>query len=124
MQAEVGQRRGKEDVAQEHGDAHQYGAPVVELLRGDAIVEEVHPYHDQAGHVAGVEHQFGPCLFQPEVAHGIEHDAHRHDGGGGGDADVECLGSFLKSCFHVSVVFCLSAALPHGGRHGKGKKFL
>ena len=56
------QGRREEDVAQQHRHTHRYGTPVVELLRGDAVFEEVHSYHHQTCYVEHVEYQLGPRL--------------------------------------------------------------
>ena len=49
------QGRREENVAQQYRDAHGNGTPVVKLVGGDTVVEEVHPYHDQTGHIEDVE---------------------------------------------------------------------
>ena len=51
MEGVIHQRRRKEDVAQQDRDAHTHRRPVVELLRGDAYIEEIHPHHHQTGDV-------------------------------------------------------------------------
>jgi len=94
------QGRREEDVAQQHRHTHRYGAPVVELLGGDAVVEEIHPDHHQTGDVEQVENQFGPCLGQPEMKHAIEHHDHRQYSRHGSDDDVENLGILFESCLH------------------------
>ena len=105
VEREIGQWRREEDVAQQHRHAHRHGAPVVKLLSGEAPrVEEIHPYHRQAGDVEQVEHQFGPHLGQTEVEDGIEHHPDGERTADGSDDDVENLGSFLESCFHLILI--------------------
>ena len=100
-----GQWRREEDIAQQHRDAHQDGAPVVELVGGDeAGVEEVHPDHRQTGQIDDVENQLGPCVAQPELKDAIDHDAHREHASHSGNADVENLSILFESCLHKSIV--------------------
>ena len=53
------QRRQKEDVAQEHGNAYTYRAPVVEMPAAEPL-EEIQRHHHQACDVEQVKHQLGP----------------------------------------------------------------
>ena len=59
MQGIIGQWRRKQDVAQQHRDAHRHRTSVVEPMSIEPI-EEVHANHYQTGDVEQVEHQFGP----------------------------------------------------------------
>ena len=89
MEGVISQRRRKEDVAQQNRYSHAHRRPVVELLRGDAQVEEVHPHHHQTGDVEQIKNKLWPGVAQAEVEYAIEHDAHRQNGSHGGNADVE-----------------------------------
>ena len=60
----VFKRRRKKDVAQQHGNADAYRAPVIETLAVKTS-EEVHHYHHDTRDIEQVEHQFGPCLAEP-----------------------------------------------------------
>ena len=104
MEPVEGQWRREEDVAQQHGDAHQDGTPVVELVGGDVEIEEIHPYHRQTSQIDDVENQLGPCVAQPELKDAIEHHAHGEHSCYGRDADVEYLSIFLESCLHKPIV--------------------
>ena len=45
MERVINQWGWKENVAQQYGDAHTHGAPVVELICGDTHLEEIHRNH-------------------------------------------------------------------------------
>ena len=105
MERVISQWGWKENVAQQDCHSHTQRRPVVELLCGDAQVEEIHPHHHQTGDVEHVEYQFGPGFRQSEVKDPVDHDAHREYGGNGGDTDVEDFSFLAESCFHI-IVLC------------------
>ena len=107
MERIIGQWWRKQNVAQQHRHAHRDGAPVVELLGGDASgVEEVHPDHHQTGDIEQIEHQFGPRFLQSVIKYAIEHHAHREHTSHGGNHDIKNLSILLESCLHFIEFLC------------------
>jgi len=98
--------RPEKDISQKHRDAQTYGTEVVELLRCDGAVKEIHPHHHQAGDVEQVEHQFGPGILQAEMPYAEKHDPYGEDSGHGGDPHIEDFTFFLESDSHV-LVYCV-----------------
>ena len=95
------QRRRKENVAQEHGNANAYRAPVVKTLRVESI-KEVHYHHHDACDVEQVQNQFGPCLAKPEFSDSVEHSAYRENYTYRCKCDIKDLRFIFESCFeHV-----------------------